>query len=115
MVINQSSNVADLSDEQRRVLESVIGQPLRNDQVVHWSIAPAERQPTAEEKAAARARLEGTFAKVRRNLDQKGVSQAEWDAAADEAVQHVRLQPDECESSPCLLERWARRDPSTGR
>jgi len=25
MVINQSSNVADLSDEQRRVLESVIG------------------------------------------------------------------------------------------
>src|SRR5487761_1422700 len=55
MATNQSSNVADLSDEQRRLLESVIGQPLRRDQVVHWAITTAGRQPTAEEKAAARA------------------------------------------------------------
>lgn len=91
MAINQSSNVADLSDEQRRVLESVIGQPLEDDQIVHWAITTAGRH-AAEEKAAARARLEGTFANVRRHLDEKGISQAEWQAAVNEAVQHVRSQ-----------------------
>jgi hypothetical protein len=30
-----SSHVIDLSDEQRRMLESLIGQPLQNDQVIH--------------------------------------------------------------------------------
>lgn len=40
--------VAELSDEQRRVLESVIGQSLEDDQVVHWSITTDGRQSTAE-------------------------------------------------------------------
>ena len=99
MITNPSSKVADLSDEQRRVLESVIGQPLRRDQVLHWAITTAEPQTAAEEKAAARNRLQNTFAKVRRHLDEKGVSQAEWDAAVDDAVQHARSQHDECELS----------------
>ena len=99
MATNQSSDVADLSDEQRRVLESVIGQPLANDQVVHWEVTTLARRPTAADKARALAGLEATFAEVRRHLDEKGVSQAEWDAAVDEAVQHVRSQHDECESS----------------
>jgi hypothetical protein len=99
MLVNQSSNVADLSDEQRRLLESVIGQPLRSDQVVHWTVTTAEREAAADQKATARARLESTFAKVRRHLDEKGISQAEWNAAVDEAVQQVRSQRDECESS----------------
>ena len=97
--MNHSSNVADLSDEQRRVLESVLGQPLANNEVVHWSITTSGRQPTAADKARALAGLEATFAKVRRNLDEKGVSQAEWEAAVDEAVQHVRSQSDQCGSS----------------
>jgi hypothetical protein len=97
--MNHSSNVADLSDEQRRVLESVIGQPLANDQVVYWSIATPVRTPSAADRARAIAGLEATFAKVRRNLDEKGVSQAEWEAAVDEAVQHVRSEHDQCESS----------------
>lgn len=99
MITNQSSNVADLSDDQRRVLESVIGQPLHRDQVLHWAISTAGPQTAAEKRTAARDRLQDTFAKVRRHLDEKGVSQAEWDAAVDDAVQHVRSQHDECESS----------------
>lgn len=77
--MNHSSNVTDLSDEQRRVLESVIGQPLANDQVVHWSITTSRRQPTAADRARARSGLECIFEKVDRNLDEKGVSQAEWE------------------------------------
>lgn len=52
MAMNQASIVAELSDEQRRVLESVIGQSLEDDQVVHWSITTDGRQSTAEAKAA---------------------------------------------------------------
>lgn len=98
--MNNSSNVADLSDEQRRVLESVIGQTLTSDQVVHWAITKAPRQPTAADKARALAGLEAIFTKIDRNLDEKGVSQAEWEAAVDEAVEHVRSQRDQCESTP---------------
>lgn len=94
--MNQSSNVAELSDEQHRVLESVIGQPLHGDQVVHWTMTTALRQSTADEKVAARERLAATFAKIRQHLDETGVSQPEWHAAVDDAVQDVRSQ---CESS----------------
>lgn len=86
--------MADLSDEQRRVLESVIGQPLSNGQVVHWVVTTSAR-----DRNAARHGLERTLAKLRRNLDEKGVSQSEWNDAVDEAVQQVRVQGDECESS----------------
>jgi hypothetical protein len=95
MATNQSSNVADLSDEQRRVLESVIGQPLRSDQIVHWAITTPGRQPTTADKARALAGLEAVFAKVDRNLDAKGVSEAEWNAVVDEPVRSVRSRPDE--------------------
>ncbi|MGH7134930.1 MAG: hypothetical protein ACREHD_04275 [Pirellulales bacterium] len=84
-----------MSDEQRRVLESVIGQPLANDQVVHWSITTTGRQPTAADRARARSGLGSIFEKVDRNLDEKGVSQAEWEAVVDEAVRTVRSQRDE--------------------
>lgn len=52
MAMNQSSVVAELSHEQRRVLESVIGQSLEDDQVVHWSITTDATQSIAEAKAA---------------------------------------------------------------
>ncbi|HET6883521.1 MAG TPA: hypothetical protein VFI31_25440 [Pirellulales bacterium] len=93
--MNHSSNVANLSDEQRRVLESVIGQPLASNQVVHWSITTSGRQPTAADRASARAGLEAIFEKVDRHLDEKGVSEAEWEAVVDEAVRSVRSQRDE--------------------
>ena len=93
--MNQSSNVADLSDEQRRVLESVIGQPLRSNDVVHWIITTPGRHPTAEDKARARAGLEAIFAKVDRHLRENQVDQAEWEAALDEAVRNVRAQSHE--------------------
>ncbi|HJT32354.1 MAG TPA: hypothetical protein VJ783_09955 [Pirellulales bacterium] len=95
MATNLSSNVADLSDEQRRILESVIGQPLQSDQTVHWFVASPGRQPTAADRAAARSGLERVFSKVDRYLDQNHIEQAEWEATVDEAIRHVRSQPNE--------------------
>lgn len=92
MATNHSSNVADLSDEQRRVLESVIGRPLEDDQVLHWILTTPGRQPTAADKARARAGLEAIFAKVDRHLRDNQIDQAEWEAAVDEAVRNVRAQ-----------------------
>jgi hypothetical protein len=66
---------------------------------VHWAVTKAPRQPTAADEARALAGLKTIFAKVERKLDEKGVTQAEWDAAVDEAVEHVRSQRSECESS----------------
>lgn len=77
MATNLSSNVAELSDEQRRVLESVIGQPLQCGQIVHWFVASPVRQPTAADRAAARSGLERVFSKVDRHLDQNQVEQTE--------------------------------------
>lgn len=94
MAMNYSSNVTDLSDDQRRVLESLIGQPLAKNQIVHWAITTAPRQPTAADRARAVTGLEAIFAKVERNLDENGVSQLEWEAAVDEAVRQVRSQCD---------------------
>jgi hypothetical protein len=90
-----SSHVIDLSDEQRRMLESLIGQPLQNDQVVHWAITTAGRQPTAADKERAIAGLKDIFSKVDRHLAEKHIDQAEWEAAVDEAVQSVRSRFDE--------------------
>lgn len=95
MATNLSSNVADLSDEQRRVLESVIGCSLETNQVVHWLVTSPGRQPTAADRAAARTGLELIFSKVDRHLEQNQIDQTQWEAAVDEAVRYTRSQPDE--------------------
>jgi hypothetical protein len=89
-----SSNVADLSDEQRRMLESLIGQELRRDQVLYWLVVSPGHEPSPTDKAQARAGLHKIFARVDRRFDEQGTSPDEFTAAVDEAVRHVRSQPD---------------------
>lgn len=90
-----SANVADLSDDQRRVLESLIGQELRPNQVLYWVVANPGQEPTSDEKARARAGLTKVFEKVDHNLAENGTTGEEMRSAIDEAVQHVRSHPDE--------------------
>ncbi len=87
-----SSNVADLSDEQRKTVEALIGQPLRSDQVLYWIVMNPGREPTAADKAKARAGLQNLFAKVDRQIDAEGTTPEQFEAAVDEAVRHVRSQ-----------------------
>jgi hypothetical protein len=88
-----SSNVADLSDDQRHVLESLIGQPLHRDQVLYWVVMSPGREPTAADKAQARAGLQAIFDKVDQHFIEQGISPDEFAAEVDEAVRHVRSQP----------------------
>ncbi|HEV7224477.1 MAG TPA: hypothetical protein VGN42_17345 [Pirellulales bacterium] len=90
-----STNVVDLSDDQRTVLETLIGQQLRRDQVLYWLVVSPGREPTSEEKAKARSGLQDIFDKVDRHLAEQGTSAEEFASAIDEAVKHVRSQPHE--------------------
>ena len=64
MATKFSTPVADLSAEQRRVVESLIGLPLSADQVVCWAVMSPDRTPTSADKVQARAGLQELFAKT---------------------------------------------------
>ena len=88
-----SSNVADLSDEQRQLLESLIGQRLRSDQVLYWLVVSRGHEPTAADRAQSRAGLQAIFDKVDRHAADLGIGPEEFASAVDEAVRHVRSLP----------------------
>jgi hypothetical protein len=89
-----SSNVADLSEDQRKLLESLIGQPLSAEEVVYWVVMRPGRPPAAADKARARTGMEALFAKTDQHAVEKGTTAEEFETAVDEVVQHVRSHPD---------------------
>ena len=85
-----SSNVADLSDEQRRVLESLIGQPLLENQVLYWILMTVGGQPTAADKAQAPRACKNCSVKSIAMLLNWGSVRRKFEVAVDEAVRHAR-------------------------
>jgi len=92
MATSMFGRVADLSEEQRKTIELLIGKPLRSDQEVHWMVVSPGTVPTDEDRARARAGLASIAAKVSKNLDEQGLSPEEFGDVVDEAVRHVRGQ-----------------------
>jgi hypothetical protein len=86
---NQASN---LSAEQRQAVEAMVGHPLNGEDMVFLVVMHPGREPTAEDKAHARARLEKVFEQVDRHGDEHNVSPEEADRAIDAAVRDVRSQ-----------------------
>jgi hypothetical protein len=95
MEMKLSSNVADLSDEQRQLLESLMGLRLQPEQVLYWVVVNPGKEPAEADKAQSRAGLQELFAKADRHADEQGASPDAFGAAVDEAVQHVRSRPEE--------------------
>ncbi len=89
-----SSNVADLSEDERKLLESLIGQPLSAEEVVYWVVMRPGRTPVAVEKARARAGIQELFAKADQHAAERRTTPEEFETAVDEEVRHVRSQPD---------------------
>jgi hypothetical protein len=87
-----SSNVSDLSEDQRKLLETLIGQPLSAEEVICWAVMRPGRTPAVADKARARAGMQELFAKADQHVADQGAAPAEFDAAVDEAVRHVRSQ-----------------------
>ncbi len=86
------NNVADLSHEQRLVVESIVGESLHPDDQLFLSVLHPGRQPTAEAKSRVREKLERLFAKSDARVDEIGISDDEADAIIDKAVHKVRAQ-----------------------
>jgi hypothetical protein len=86
------SNVADLSQEQRLAVESMVGRPLQAEDRVFLVVLRPNREPTAEAKARARARVEQVFAQTDRYGQEHGITADEADAAIDQAVREIRSQ-----------------------
>ena len=90
MEMRLSSNVADLSDEQRTLLESLIGLPLQPEQVLYWIVANPGTAPSAADKDRARTGIQELFAKVDRHAEARGIGPDEFGSAVDEAVRDIR-------------------------
>ena len=88
-----SCNVANLTNDERQFLESLIGQQLRQDQVLYWLVVSPAHKPTAADKAQSRAGLQAIFKKVDRHIVDQGTSPEEFASAVDEAVRHIRSRP----------------------
>ena len=84
------SQAADLSSEQRHVVEAMLGHPLNGDDMVFLVVMRSGHQPTSQDKAHARARLEKIFEQIDQHGDEHDVSPEEADAAIDAAVRDVR-------------------------
>ncbi len=84
------SNAADLSQDQRLAVESIVGRPLQAEDRVFLVVLRPNREPTAEAKDRARARLDEVFARVDRYGQEHGITADEADAAIDRAVHDIR-------------------------
>jgi hypothetical protein len=84
------SSLAELSDDQRRVVESLMGHPLESDDMVLLVVGQPSRDPTSDEKAEARAGLQRIFERIDRYGRDHNISPDEADAAIDAAVREIR-------------------------
>lgn len=81
--------VDDLPATDRQTLEHLLGQTLSGgQQVIIMALSPGVQ--SEKTRAAARGRLQRTFARAAEYASETGVSPAEADAAVEEAMQAIR-------------------------
>lgn len=82
--------VHGLQDNGRRWLENVLGEHLNENQQVFIMVFTPGMQPDDATRRQALASVKQTMSAVENNLSAAGVSQDEFDAAVDEAMEDVR-------------------------
>jgi hypothetical protein len=83
-------SVKDIQAGGRRWPEDVLGQNLRENQQVFIMVLTPGREPDEETRRRARAALDETFRKTGAYAQEHGITDAEIDAAIEEAMGHVR-------------------------
>jgi hypothetical protein len=83
-------DVKDLEDGGKRWLQNVLGQQLDESQQVFIMVFTPGQEPDQGARQRALASVENTMAQVEKNLTEHGVAAEEFDAAVDEAMEHVR-------------------------
>jgi hypothetical protein len=91
--MNTLRNVGDLAEAERRSLEHLVGQPLASDQEVFVMVYTPGTAPDEKTRAEARERLMQSLDEVRADLQRRGVSAHEVDAAIEEAMNAIRRPP----------------------
>ena len=82
--------VNDLQDDGKRWLENVFGKHLMENQQVFIMAFTPGAQPDETTRRRALACVKQTMSTVEKNLSAAGVSDGEFDAAVDEAMEDVR-------------------------
>jgi hypothetical protein len=83
-------NVRDLQEGGKRWLEEVLGQHIAENQQVFVMVFTPGIEPDEAMRRRALAAVEQTMATVEKNLAEQGVTDEAFDAAVDEAMEHVR-------------------------
>jgi hypothetical protein len=83
-------NVKDLQDAGKQWLEHVLGRQLQENQKVYIMVFTPGDEPDATVKRQGFAAANLVWNRVSANLESKGASDKEFDAAVDEAMEHVR-------------------------
>ena len=82
--------VNDLQDSGKRWLENVLGQHLKENQQVFIMVFTPGVEPDEASRRQAIASVKQTMTQVEKNLTEAGVTEEEFDAAVDEAMEDVR-------------------------
>lgn len=83
-------NVRDIETNQRRWIEAIVGQPLREDQQVMIHVIDVGIEPDKSVRTAALAEASELARQGRANAASRGVSEEELDAAIEQARRHIR-------------------------
>jgi hypothetical protein len=83
-------NVKDLQDSGKRWLETFLGQHLEENQQVFIMAFTPGIEPDATARQQAFASVKQTMTQVEKNLAARNISNEVFDAAIDEAMEHVR-------------------------
>lgn len=83
-------NVKDLQANEKRCLEGILGQQLRDQQQVFIMAFTPDVVTDEATRRRALAGLEQTWERVQKHMLDHGITDEEFDAAVDEAMRHIR-------------------------
>lgn len=94
MPSNTIHNVSDLSSDARSAIESILGHPLGNSDVLYIVALSSEIQPLVSERNAAWDELETMISDVHQHAAQSGLTPREIDDIIDLECAAVRYESD---------------------
>jgi hypothetical protein len=83
-------NVSDLAEANRAAVETIVGHPLRSDDVLYIATLRVETQPSAADRNAAWDELESMIADANHQAAESGLSAEQIDALVDSESAAVR-------------------------
>jgi hypothetical protein len=83
-------SVRNLQANGKRLLEDILGQQLKQNQQVFIMAFTPGIVPSDKDRDDARAGLKQTWWKVDQHMKEHGITEEQFDAAIDEAVEQVR-------------------------